>query len=126
MKVLQIVESAYRGTLEEQDDTIVWLTHCLQAAGAEQSVLLKDNAVNYVLTGEDSSGLSFGRWQQTHPPQIASQIAALISKNVSVNVVYEDLEARGLVDVARVAGVNLVARRNLPQLLEEHDQVWHW
>lgn len=126
MRVLHIVESAYRGTLEEQDDTIIWLAHCLRSAGAELTVLLKDNAVNYALLGEDSSGLRFGHWQQTRPPQIASQVSALIAKHVPVHVVEEHLAARGLQEAARIPDVRLVSRAALPGLFEEHDQIWHW
>jgi sulfur transfer complex TusBCD TusB component (DsrH family) len=126
VKVLQIIESAYRGTLEEQDDTIVWLTHCLRAAGAEVSVLLKNNAVNYVIQGEDTSGLSFGNWKQTNPPQIAVQIEALIKKQVQVHVVREDLDRRGLNEAPRVEGVHLISRAEVAELAEAHDRVLHW
>lgn len=126
MRVLHIIESAYRGTLEEQDDTILWLAHCLRNAGAELSVLLKDNAVNYVLLGEDAAGLRFGGWQQTRPPQLASQLAALIKKRVRVHVVGEHLVARGLEALPRIADVQVLPRAALPGLFEEHDQVWHW
>lgn len=126
MRVLHIVESAYRGTLEEQDDTILWLAHCLRNAGSELSVLLKDNAVNYALAGEDSSGLRFGDWRQTRPPQIAAQVSALIAKNVPVHVVEDHLTARGLAESARIPDVRLVARAALPSLFEAHDQIWHW
>ena len=126
MRVLHIIESAYRGTLEEQDDTIVWLAHCLRNAGAELTVLLKDNAVNYALLGEDSSGLRFGNWQQTRPPQIGAQLASLIAKQVPVHVVHEHLAERGLVEAPRIPEVRVVARGALPSLFEAHDQVWHW
>ncbi len=126
MRVLHIIESAYRGTLEEQDDTIVWLAHCLRDAGANLTVLLKDNAVNYAVLGEDSSGLRFGNWQQTRPPQIAAQLSALIAKDVAVHAVEEHLAVRGLTGAARIRDVTLVSRAALPELFEGHDQIWHW
>jgi sulfur relay (sulfurtransferase) DsrF/TusC family protein len=126
MKALSIVESAYRATIEEQDDTIVWLNHAMKAAGADLAVLLRGNAVNYLVRGQDAAGLAFGAWRQTQPPRIADDIASLAGKGVTVYVVAEDLTERGLEASDLVPGLERVARDGLPGLFAAHDQVWHW
>jgi len=126
MKVLNIIESAYRATTEEQDDTIVWLSHTLKAAGADLGVLLRGNAVNYAVRGQDAAGLAFGAWRQTQPPRLANDIAALPTKGGPVYVLSEDLAERGLEAGDLVPGLERVARDGLPGLFAAHDQVWHW
>lgn len=126
MKALNIVESAYRATLEEQDDTIVWLTHALRGAGAPVDLLLRGNAVNYAVRGQDASGLEFGRWKQTEPPHIEHDLASLIAKGATVHVVSEDLDRRGLEGETLVEGVKPVRSRALGELMCAYDRVWHW
>src|SRR5690606_18071590 len=96
MKYLQVIESAYRGSIEEQDDTIIWLSLAMKGAGADLDVLLRGNAVNYAHTGQDASGLKFGEWQQTQPPRIHEEVQKLIGKGAKVFAVSEDLQKRGL------------------------------
>ncbi len=126
MKALNIVETAYRATLEEQDDTIVWLTHAMKGAGADLSVLLRGNAVNYGVTGQEVAPLSFGARTQTNAPDIAGQVAGLIGKGVDVFIVQEDLADRGLSAGELIDGLTPVSRSDLPGLLDNYDHVWHW
>src|SRR5262245_38136818 len=125
-KALSIVATAYRATLEEQDDTIVWITHALKGAGANLDVLLRGNAVNYAVQGQDASGLSFGGWKQTQPPTVAEDVAKLVGKGVRVLYCAEDLAERGLERSELIAGVEPVSRAGLPKLFAGYDQVWHW
>ncbi|MFQ6016951.1 MAG: DsrE family protein [Kiloniellaceae bacterium] len=126
MKALNIVETAYRATLEEQDDTVVWITHAMKGAGADLGVLLRGNAVNYAVKGQEVSGLSFGDRKQKHGPHIAADVAGLIGKGVEVYIVKEDIAERGLEDDELIGGLKTISRGELPGLLETYDHVWHW
>ena len=126
MRALQVIHSAYRCTIEEQDDPAVWITHALKGAGAELGVLLRGNAVNYAVEGQDASGLSFGGMTQTHPPRIDRDVAGLVEKGISVFVVNEDAADRGIGSSGYVPGVEGIARANIPKLFAEYDQVWSW
>ena len=74
-KILSIVETAYRATIEEQDDTILWLNHMFKNSGADISVLLRANAVNYAVKGQNASGLAFGDSSMVHAPEIDKDVA---------------------------------------------------
>jgi len=126
MKVLQIVETAYRATLEEQDDPIIWISHAMKGAGADLDVLLRGNAVNYAVAAQDASGLSFGDWQQSQPPDLPGDIAGLSEKGVNVFVVQDDLDARGLRYTTLVKGIETLSSARLPTLLNDYDQIWNW
>lgn len=126
MKTLSIIESAYRATLEEQDDTIVWLHGAMQAAGADLAVLLRGNAVNYLVTQQDPGGLAFGEWRQTQAPSIASDLAALAAKGVEVCYVAEDLADRGIARNELINGAQPVARSAVPDLVGRYGRVWYW
>lgn len=126
MRALQVIESAYRGTLEEQDDTIIWLTHAMRSIDADVSVLLCGNAVNYILREQTPPMLRFGNWQQTQPVDLVGDLRKLLAKGVEVYVVREDLKARGLDNASQIDGVTLLPRKELPALFESYDRIWNW
>jgi len=126
MRVLNIVETGYRATLEEQDDTIVWLSHALVGAGAELGLLLRSNAVGYGVRSQDASGLVFGELCQTQPPELAQDVARLMDKGAPVYVVEEDLAERGIEPGELIPGLKPISRASVAALMSEFDQVWHW
>jgi hypothetical protein len=126
-KSLNIVESAYRAVMEEQDDTILWLLAAMQAAGGAHTVVLRGNAVNYAIAGQGAPGLTVGEWKQTQAPRMDRDVADLIeNRKIPVYVVEEDLSERGIASSELVPGVNLVSRTRLPGFFAEYDLVSHW
>src|SRR4051794_23984995 len=115
--VLQIIEGAYRVTLEEQDDPALWITQAMTGAGQKSSVLLRGNAVNYAVRAQDASGVSIGGWRQTQPPRPAEDVAKMVAAGTDVYVVEEDVAARGLERGELISGLKSVARKELPKLV---------
>jgi hypothetical protein len=126
-KTLNVVESAYRAVMEEQDDTILWLVAAMQAAGAEHTVLLRANAVSYAVAGQGAPGLAIGEWTQTQAPKMDRDVLDLIDKRrIQVLAIEEDVADRGIERRELVPGIRLVPRAALPGICAEHDVVHLW
>src|SRR5436190_7284281 len=120
-KTLNIVESAYRAVMEEQDDTILWLLAAMQAAGAEHTILLRGNAVNYAVAGQGAPALVVGEWKQTQAPKMDRDVTDLIERRkMPVYVVREDLAERGISPGELIGGIELLSRASIPGLCAEH------
>lgn len=126
MRILQIINSAYRATVEEQDDTVVWLTHAMALAGGDFDVLLCGAAVNYAIQNEPGPAVTVGAWQQTCPPDLSRDIAGLLTSGVAVRFVVEDFNTLGL-DLGRcIDGLSPIARSDIANLLSRYDRVLRW
>ena len=126
MKLLNIVSSGYRATIEEQDDTIVWFTHALRNAGAEVDMLLSGAAVNYPVRGQKVEPVTLGGRAQKHAPDVHGQVREFCAKGGAVYAISEDLDERAVKRGDLLKEVELVGRGDLPALLARYDQVWHW
>jgi hypothetical protein len=126
-KTLNIVECAYRAVVEEQDDTILWLLAAMQGAGAEHTVVLRGNAVNYAVAGQGAPALAIGGWEQTGAPRMDNDVIDLIAKRkIPVFVIEEDLAVRGITRAELVPGVELMSSAMLPKRMAEYQIVSHW
>ena len=126
-KTLNIVESAYRAIMEEQDDTILWLLAAMQGAGAEHSIVLRGNAVNYAVADQGAPGLAIGAWNQTQAPRMDRDVVDLITKRkIPVFVIEEDLAARGIERSELVPEVELLSARMLPKRMVDYELILHW
>ena len=125
-KILQVVKTAYRATIEEQDDPVLWLSHVLKDLGSDVDVLLRGLAVNYAVTEQDAAGLSIGAWKQTHPPQLEKDLQTLISKGCSVYLLQEDAARLGLEQRDLILGLKTSSYKELPDLYANYDFIWAW
>ena len=125
-KILCIVESAYRGTQEEQDDAVLWFSHAIKNAGSEVGILLRGNAVNYAVASQDPAGLVIGKFSIEHPANPNKDLLKMKQAGIPVCVVREDVDERGIGADGLTKEFDLVSRRDLPGLFGKYDQVWHW
>jgi hypothetical protein len=125
-KVVSIVDTAYRATLEEQDDTVVWFNHMLRQSGADITLLLTGNAVNYAVCGQQPPPLSFGTASIAFPPRLDQDLRKAIQAGVKLVLLRDDAEMRGIPASALMPEAEQISRAQLAAFLEGFDIVWHW
>ena len=124
-RYLSIIDIAYRATIEEQDDTAIWFTHAMKNGGAEVSILLRGDAVNYAVANQDSKGLRFGS-RNVKGPDMVRDVTAVIEKKIPLYVVAEDLADRGIPASQVIPGIEHIHRNGIAKLIDAHDRLLSW
>ena len=124
--VLSVIDTAYRACQEEQDDAGLWFSAAVNNAGVDMTILLTGNAVNYAVQDHRADALAIGGGRVAHPFDPVRNIERLAEKGVNVLLIREDVEARGIGEDRLIEAVEAISRSQLPDLLEKHDDIWHW
>src|SRR5215475_4670867 len=124
-RYLSIIDSAYRATIEEQDDTAIWFTQAMKNGGGEVSILLSGDAVSYALSDQDAKGLRFGS-RPVKGPDMVRDIRAALAKKIPVYLVADDLAERGIPPSQTIPGIEQIARSAIARLVEGHDRILSW
>ena len=126
-RFISICDQGYRATVEEQDDTVVWITHMLQRnEGTDASLLLRGSAVNYAVASQSPPPVSFGGWTQKHPADIGRDLGRFMADGGQVYVLAEDVAQRGIRPDELIDGARLIEFEQLAGLLAEHQLVHGW
>src|SRR5690349_18301521 len=97
MKILNIVEQAYRATIDEQRDTVVWFVGMLRKqGGADCTILLRSHAVNYLNKRQRVESLRFGNVAVAKLPRICEDMGAMIEDGLPIYYVDEDAGECGI------------------------------
>lgn len=131
MHVLQVLDQAFRTTVEEQDETILWLIQSMLTRSKlnpenKIDLLLSGHAVYYAFQKKPQPALSIGDWTQTQPADISRDITNLLKSGVEIMVVFEDLWERGLELIPLSDQIEIIKRKDLAKIYDRVDQIWHW
>ena len=125
-KILSVINTPYRATLEEQDDTALWFTSACGSSGAEMTVLLTGSAVNYAVKTQNPTPIRFGSAGVEHPPKLQNDLKSLCENGIHVFLLRDDVEQRGIKLSSLMQEVEMITRPQLAKFIRQYDQVWHW
>lgn len=126
-KILSVVDTAYRATLEEQDDTSLWLNHACRNAGASIDILLTGNAVNYAVKTQNPKALHFGSSRGVaHPNKFHEDLHQIKNSGAKIFYLIDDIEERGISKSAVISDVEGIKRSQMASLIDSYEHIWHW
>ncbi len=124
-KILSILSHTEYGNLEDSDIGL-FASAFAPAAGQQMTLLLREDAVNYAVRGQDGTGIKIAGTPIQPGFLIETDLRSVNQSNIPVYVMREDLTERGIKPEELIEGVKLMRRKELGKLVEQFDSVWNW
>ncbi|MEZ4744097.1 MAG: DsrE family protein [Bdellovibrionota bacterium] len=123
---LNIINTAYRATLEEQDDTSLWLIHAIRKSGLNSDILLVENSVNYGVKSQNPMPLAFGDAHIPFPNKFHEDLKSLIQAGAKVLYITDDAIERGIDHSELIPEIEGISRNQISKLMQGYYHIWHW
>lgn len=124
-KILSVLSHTEYGNLEDSDIGL-FASAFAPAAGQSLTVLLREDAVNYAVRGQDGSGIKIAGAVVQPGFMIETDLQSVRQSSIPVYAVREDLEERGIRPDEVITGVQLMSRKEIGRLVDGFDSVWNW
>ncbi len=124
-KILSVLSHTEYGNLEDSDIGL-FASAFAPVAGQQLGLVLREDAVNYALRGQDGTNIKIAGVPIQPGFLIETDLKSLQQTNIPVYAIREDLEERGIKPEEVIDGVKLMSRRELGKLVDQYDTVWNW
>ncbi len=124
-KILSVLAHTEYGNLEDSDIGL-FASAFAPVAGQHMSLLLREDAVNYAVRGQDGTGIRIAGTVVQPGFMIETDLQSVNQANVPVYAVREDLAERGIKPEDVIGGVKLVSAKEIGRLIDQADVVWNW
>ena len=124
-KILSVLSHTEYGNLEDSDIGL-FASAFSSVAGQPLTLLLREDAVNYAVRGQDGTGIKIAGAVVQPGFLIETDLTSLKQSNIPVYAVREDVERRGLKQDDLIQGVQLLSGKEMGKFIDQFDTVWNW
>jgi sulfur relay (sulfurtransferase) DsrF/TusC family protein len=124
-KILSVLSHTEYGNLEDSDIGL-FASAFAPVAGNAMTILLREDAVNYAVRGQDGTGITIAGGRVQPGFLIETDIQSVQEARIPVYAFRDDLERRGIREEELVAGVKVIGRQEFGKLVDQFDTVWNW
>ena len=123
--ILSVLSHTEYGNLEDSDIGL-FASAFAPVANQQLTLLLREDAVNYAVRGQDGSGIKVAGAVVQPGFMIETDLKAVQQTKIPVYAIREALEERGIKPEELIPGVQLLSNNEFGKFVDRFDTVWNW